>query len=315
MELIVEGDCIDCVSKITQNTIDCIYLDPPFNSGRNYVLNNTSSVGFKDKWTDEKYKNFITTVINKVLPTLKKSGSLFFHISADQMFIPECVLRSKFKYVVPIFWKKARSKNNVKKKLGTAIDILFWCYQNKNRKFNLVRQPKDAYYEKNSFKNKDNVGNYALGHLVTEKSKGNGYKYSYTIGDKIFEPVAGWRIKKEELDKLRDENRLHIPKKTGANLYKKIYLHENPGKPCMDLWDDIHSIAQGGEKRKYPTAKPVKLLERIIEMTTNEGDLVLDPMAGSGTTGQAAKNKKRNYILIDQNKDAVMIMRERLNKK
>jgi len=80
----------------------------------------------------------------------------------------------------------------------------------------------------------------------------------------------------------------------------------------MDLWDDIYSIAQGSEIRKYPTAKPTKLLERIIQMTTDEGDVVLDPMAGSGTTGEASRNLKRNCILIDQNPQSIIIMKERL---
>ena len=82
----------------------------------------------------------------------------------------------------------------------------------------------------------------------------------------------------------------------------------------MDLWDDIHSIAQGSQKRLYPTAKPIKLLERIVEMSTDEGDVVLDPVAGSGTTGIAARNLNRNFILIDENVDAVDVMKNRLGK-
>ena len=88
-------------------------------------------------------------------------------------------------------------------------------------------------------------------------------------------------------------------------------MSENPGKPCTDLWDDIHSIAQGSEIRKYPTATPVALLERIIQLTTDEGDLVLDPMCGSGTTGEACKNLNRKCILMDENKDVIPILESR----
>ena len=70
--------------------------------------------------------------------------------------------------------------------------------------------------------------------------------------------------------------------------------------------------AQGGDSRVYPTQKPLGLLERIVEMTTDEGDLVLDPMAGAGTTGLAAKNLNRQYILFDNNPDAIAIMKKRL---
>ena len=80
----------------------------------------------------------------------------------------------------------------------------------------------------------------------------------------------------------------------------------------MDLWDDIHSIAMGSEKRIYPTEKPEKLLERIIEMSSDEGDIVLDPVAGSGTSGVVAKRMGRNYILFDINPDAVKIAKSRI---
>jgi len=289
-----------------------IYFDPPFNSKRDYKLNVDSNIGFTDKWVDNEYYLFIKNMIDKLYDILEKNGTLFFHISSSCMFIPEVILRNKFKFVEPIFWKKCRSKNNVKNKLGSTIDIIWKCNKISKPKFNIVLQPKDPTYLKNSFKNKDKIGNYALGHIVTEKTK-KGYMYSVEIADKTFNPKSGWRIKKSELEKLIAENRIHVPKKASANLYKKIYLHENPGKPCSDLWDDIHSITQGNELRKYPTAKPIKLLERLIKISTDEGDYVLDPMCGSGTTGEACEKLNRKCTLIDQNTDVVEIVQSRFN--
>jgi DNA modification methylase len=289
-----------------------IYFDPPFNSKREYKLNVDSNIGFTDKWVDNEYYLFIKNMIDKLYDILEKNGTLFFHISSSCMFIPEVILRNKFKFVEPIFWKKCRSKNNVKNKLGSTIDIIWKCNKISKPKFNIVLQPKDPTYLKNSFKNKDKIGNYALGHIVTEKTK-KGYMYSVEIADKTFNPKSGWRIKKSELEKLIAENRIHVPKKASANLYKKIYLHENPGKPCSDLWDDIHSITQGNELRKYPTAKPIKLLERLIKISTDEGDYVLDPMCGSGTTGEACEKLNRKCTLIDQNTDVVEIVQSRFN--
>ena len=287
-----------------------IYFDPPFNSARDYKLNCNSSIGFKDKWSDDDYEKFIQKNIDKLYDMLEKDGTLFFHISSSCMFIPEKILRSKFKYVEPIFWKKCRSKNNVKTKLGSVVDIIFKCNKNKKWKFNIVQQKKDETYLKNSFKNKDHRGNYSLGHLVTENTK-KGYMYEINLGGKNFNPPSGWRIKNSELQKLIQDDRIHLPKKAGAKLYKKIYLHENPGKPCTDLWDDIHSISQGSELRKYPTAKPIKLLERLIQISTNEGDWVYDPMCGSGTTAQAANNLKRKCIINDINTDIIDIVKSR----
>lgn len=304
------GDCRELLKSVAPQSVQTVYLDPPFNSNRNYTLEHGSEIGFSDKWTDEEYSAFVEEVVELCATVLKPTGSLFFHISTAEMFIPETILRRRFKYVNPIVWKRCRSKNNVKKTLGSAIDIIFWCSQSPKRKFNMVYQPRDEYYEENSFKNSDERGNFALGHLVCDRSR-KGYEYAFEIGGKTFQPERGWRIKEEELRALADDNRLYVPKTANANLYKKIYLHETMGKPAMDLWDDIPSIAQGSEVRKYPTAKPVKLLQRIVQMTTDEGDLVLDPMAGSGTTGAACRELGRPCILMDANPQAISIMRER----
>lgn len=306
------GNCIQKLDDIPQESMDAIYLDPPFDSDRNYSVSVDNAVGFKDKWTGDEYATFIRTVVDKCYDKLKKKGTLFFHISADCMFGPEQILREKFKFVQPIFWKRCRSKNNVKSKLGATIDIIFKCNREAGAKFNLVLQDKDEKYLANSFKNSDARGNYSLGHLVTESTK-KGYMYEFPFEGRLHNPTAGWRIKKEELEALAADNRLHIPKTANSKLYKKIYLVENPGKPCTDLWDDIHSIGQGNELRKYPTAKPFKLLERIIQISTNVGDTVLDPMCGSGTTGDVCLKLGRNCVLMDTNSDVLPIVQARIS--
>ena len=307
----VLGDCLKELPNVANESVDAIYLDPPFDSNRIYKLSAESDVGFDDKWKEEDYELFIKQVLELCYLKLKKTGTLFFHISADKMFIPHKLLREKFPLVQSIFWKRCRSKNNVTSKLGATIDIIFKCNKSKKFKFNMVQQAKDEKYLANSYNNSDEErGNYALGHLVTEPSK-KGYMYEYEFNGTVYNPKSGWRIKKEELDLLKADNRLHIPKTKNSKLYKKIYLSENPGKPCTDLWDDIHSIAQGSELRKYPTAKPVGLLERMIQISTDPGDLILDPMCGSGTTGEACKNLGRKCLLMDENSEVVPILEER----
>jgi len=81
-------------------------------------------------------------------PKTEEGWISFFHISAEKMFTPEQILREKFKYVQPIFWKKCRSKNNVKHKLGATIDIIFRCNVLKTPKFNLTYQSRDEMYVK-----------------------------------------------------------------------------------------------------------------------------------------------------------------------
>jgi site-specific DNA-methyltransferase (adenine-specific) len=84
------------------------------------------------------------------------------------------------------------------------------------------------------------------------------------------------------------------------------------GKTPTDVWWQTIVSPTGSEKTGYPTQKPVKILERIVRVHSEPGDLVIDPFAGSGTTGEAAARLGRDYLLVDQNPDAVRVMRERL---
>jgi DNA modification methylase len=313
------GDARNLISEIGDSTVSTIYFDPPFNTGRDFKYSSltTGNFGFSDKFeSDDEYMSLIEPILEQGKRVLKADGSLFFHISAEEMMIPHVLCNKYFEKVQPIFWKRSRSKNNVKKKLGALVDVIFWCSDSKSPKFNLVYQPLDSYYAENSYKNKDPRGNYALGHIVYSKTQATSnpernFTYNHSDG-RSWTPQYGWRVSYDELLRLMDQDRIHFPKKRG-NLYRKIYAHESKGKPCTNLWDDIHSIAMGVDgTRKYPTQKPAKLLSRIIEMSSNPGDLILDPMAGSGTTAFAASNLGRNSIVFDSSLDAQRIFERNL---
>ncbi len=315
MNTIKCGDSRELLKTVADESVQSIYFDPPFNSKRNYYLTPDNKLGFKDKFdSDDDYISLIEPMLIEMKRALKKDGSLFFHISADQMFIPHLLCNKHFKKVQPIFWKRSRSKNNVKSKLGACTDVIFWCSKVAKPKFNMVYQPLDEYYSENSYKNKDERGFYALGHIVytkTQRTKKPERLYSIEHNGVTYAPENGWRMSEEDLRAMIADNRIHFPQKASANPYKKIYKHESLGKPCTDVWDDIHSIAMGSEARVYPTQKPLALLDRIIKMSSDEGDIVLDPVAGSGTTGVAAKKLKRSFILFDMNPKAVILCKER----
>ena len=313
-----EGDGRKLMKEVPSNSISTIYFDPPFNTGKDFRLDKEEdSIGFSDVFdSDNEYIALIEPILQDAKRVLKTDGSLFFHISAEEMLIPHMLCQKHFKNVQPIFWNRARSKNNVKNKLGAVTDVIYWCSNVSKPKYNLVYQPLDEYYAANSYKNEDERGNYALGHITytrTQKTKNESRYYTVTIDGVDYTAEFGWRVSKEDLEGLLSENKIHIPAGKGAKLYRKIYKHESKGKPATNLWDDIHSIAMGGDDRKYPTQKPVKLLERIIEMSSDPGDIILDPMAGSGTTGVAAQNLGRKAVLFDQNPEAISIMADKFN--
>ena len=121
----------------------------------------------------------------------------------------------------------------------------------------------------------------------------------------------GFRITREKLEELDAQGLLHY----GANnIYKKIYSHESKGVPVQNLWDDVYFISRSEKnKRKYPTQKPLKLLERVIKSSCPEGGWVLDPFCGSGTTAISAFNTNRNCVTMDVNPDAIQIAQESIN--
>ena len=308
------GNAFDILENDIQ-TYKCIYLDPPYASGRDYKFaEKDETAAFTDKFTPEKYKEWLTKLISLCKKRMSKDGTLWFHIAAEYSFIPEQVLQSEFKEVEKNFWKKSHGKNTVKNKTGAVIDIIFRCY-NSTPIFNLQYVPLDAYYFENSYRNKDEKGLYALGSLRFDKTR-SGNNYEITNEGITYKAPYGWKIRKEEMERLISEKRIHfVPpnEKREGNLYKKLYKSECKGKPLSNLWDDISYITRTQQDpRTYPTQKPLKLLQRIISISTNKGDVVLDPTAGSGTTGVACKTLGRNCYLIDINIDAKKIFEKRL---
>lgn len=308
------GNAFDILENDTK-TYRCIYLDPPYASGRDYKFADKDETAvFTDKFTPEKYEEWLSKLVGLCKRRLSKDGTLWFHIAAEYSLIPEQVLNKEFKEIEKNFWKKSHGKNTVKNKMGAVIDVIFRCY-NSTPVFNLQYVPLDAYYFENSYKNKDERGLYALGSLRFDKTR-SGNVYEITEDGITYKAAYGWKIRQEEMERLISEKRIHyvLPnEKREGNLYKKLYKEECKGKPLSNLWDDISYITRSQQDpRTYPTQKPLKLLQRIISISTNKGDMVLDPTAGSGTTGVACKTLGRCCNMIDINADGKTIFEKRV---
>lgn len=121
-----------------------------------------------------------------------------------------------------------------------------------------------------------------------------------------------WRYSQERMQTLIDAGRVVQTKRGAVPAYKR-YLDEMPGVPLQDVWTDIAPIhSQGSERLRYPTQKPLALLERIIKALSNQGDLVLDPFCGCGITIHAAERLNRNWVGIDISAFSIGLMRERI---
>ena len=299
----------DILKFTTANKFDLIYLDPPYETNRTFTVNSLDDdTGFDDVWEEDNYVEWVDKLVIHLSPMLTPNGTLVFHISSENSFIAEGILRKHFKKIQKIYWKRCHGKNTVKNKLGEMMDVLFAC-SNNNNIFNMMYIPIDD----NSvwaFKNKDDRGDYSLGALKHDRTR-VGHLYSIVNNGVTYQNKYGWKQKKEDVEKLIEENRIHfVPSQ--QNMYVKIYKHEHKGVPLSNLWNDIHSITRTSkDPRLYPTQKPQKLLERIIKIYSNENSYVLDPVCGSGTTGFVADKLNRKCILCDINKDTLDIIVKR----
>jgi len=355
------GDNLNILREyIPDKSIDLIYLDPPFNSNRNYnVLFKDESgqdseaqiTAFEDTWhwnqaaedtyselihnAPEQVSNMIdalrrfiganqmmaylvmmTARLIELHRVLKDTGSLYLHCDPTASHYLKIVLDAIFgvqNFRNEIIWKRKTGRGDTggtSKRFGTMTDILLFYGKSDDTIFNSVNRPNDPEYIESFFKFVDENGRrYASDNLSSPSPRPN-LTYEY----KGYKPPSnGWAISKEKMEQWDKEGRLIFPKSENGRIRRKRYLDEHPGETVQNLWDDIKAVgAQAVERLGYPTQKPLALMERIIQASSNEGDWILDPFAGCGTTIAAAEKFNRKWIGIDITHLAISILKYRL---
>ena len=248
---------------------------------------------------------------------LKPTGSLYLHCDPTASHYIKLVLDAVFgfeNYRNEIVWKRKGGSANPINRFGSQTDTLFYYSKTDkailNQMYTLDSDDIRRYIaERFTFKD-DNGRIYMKSPIVSPSPRPNlTYNYKgYTP------PPNGWSISKEVMEQWDKENKLYFPPKDkGDRIYRKIYLDEYKGQPVQSLWTDIYVINPVARERMgYPTQKPEALLERIIKASSNEGDLVLDPFCGCGTTIAVAERLKRRWIGIDITWLSVDLMERRL---
>lgn len=290
---------------------DLIYLDPPFFTQRKHkMVKDGSEVFFDDIWdSEENYMKWLNNVFMTCYDKLSPSGLIYSHNNFEINSLLYSSLDKKVRrnYLTNISWQRSHPHNNIKKSWGNIVDSILVFSKTKKNYFNVQYSPLNEDYKNNSFNNKDERGNYALAPITGEKSR-IGHKFEY----KGVNPEYGWRKSLEEIVKLDNDGYIHFGKNKP---YKKIYDFESKGSPIQNIWTDIFPITRTEEnKRQYPTQKPIKLLERIINSSCPKNGLVLDPFGGSGTTlfASISTNIPSYVKIIDRNEDAIDIINQGL---
>lgn len=364
MNTLYYGDNLKILREyIKDESVDLVYLDPPFNSNRNYnvLFKNESGVeaesqitAFEDTWhwnlgaeqtynalvnepdqvgrMIESFRAFIgenqmmaylvmmAVRLKELHRVLKPTGSLYLHCDPTASHYLKILLDTVFgpqNYRNDITWKRTSAHSDAKHRFPYITDSILFYSKSDAMVFRPQFEEHDKEYLDKFYRHDDNDGRgrYRQDNITSPNPRPNlmyewlGFPY----------PPKGWRYSKETMQKLHDEGRIHYPRhKDGTyDVSKrpsvKRYLEESSGSIVPNVWTDIHPLQHaGGEILGYPTQKPVALLERIISASSNEGDVVLDPFCGCGTTIAAAQKLNREWIGIDITHLAVGLMKLRL---
>ena len=239
---IVQGDCLEIIKDIPDNSIDVTFADPPFNLNKKY--NST-----KDNLELQQYLDWCELWINEMVRVTKPTGSIFLHNIPKWLTYYTAILNKSAYFRHWISWD-APSAPMGKSLQPSHYGILFYTKEAKNNKFYEIRYP----------------------HKRCRKCK-------------------------------------YLQKDYGG---KKKTLH--PFGPLIsDVWTDIHRVKHNKYRDNHPCQLPIHLLERIILMSSDEGDIILDPFSGTGTTALAAKRLGRNYIGIELDSEYVSISNNKLS--
>ena len=309
---IICGNTIKKLQKIPDNKIDLVYLDPPFFTERNFE-------SFDDKWDSlDQYLNFMIDVLSQCHRVLKKTGSLYLHCDMHASHYLKIELDKIFgrkKFQNEVIWKRHNAHNDTKqgsKMFGRIHDTIFHYTKSNSFTWNTMYDPYPEEYIEKYYKyvEPETDRRYALGDVSGPggASKGNP-RYSFLGVTRYY------RFSKKRMMQMYKDGKI-VQRAKGTVPLQKRYLDEMPGIMLQDVWNDIKSVqVTKKEDTGYSTQKPLKLLERIIQISSNEKDLVLDPMCGSGTTLVASQNLGRKFIGIDSNKEACQIARKRIKER
>lgn len=244
---------------------------------------------------------------------LKPTGSLYLHCDPTASHYLKVVLDAVFgveNFRNEITWKRTSSHNDARRNFSNLNDILLFYSKTDRYTFNPQFAPYSEEYIRSNFRFVDENGRkYASDNLRSPNPRPN-LTYEY----KGYKPHRnGWTVSLEKMQELDRQGRLIFPKDANGRIRVKKYLDEMPGIILGNNWDDILPISsQAAERLGYPTQKPLALLERIIQASSNPGDLVLDPFCGCGTTIAAAQKLDRAWIGIDITHLAIALQKYRL---
>lgn len=359
MNTLYYGDNLDVLREhIADESVDLIYLDPPFNSNATYNVLFKAPAGqrsesqveaFEDTWTwgdsaasafadvmKSKHTDAATLLraVNSFLRhsdlmaylammsvrlielhrVLKPTGTLYLHCDPTTSHYLRVLLDSIFvgQFRAEIIWKRSSAHNDTKqgrRELGRIHDTLLSYTKDEGWAWNPTYTAYDAAYLEKFYRHTDPATNrrYRLSDMTGPGGAAKGNPSYEVMGITRY-----WRYSKTKMEALIGAGRVE-QRRPGTVPQERRYLDDMKGVALQDIWTDLPPISpQSAERLGYPTQKPLALLERIIGLSSNPGDVVLDPFCGCGTAVHAAEKLGRQWTGIDITHLAISLIERRL---
>ena len=353
MNRLYYGDCLDVMlNQMPQASVDLIYLDPPFNSNRQYNAIYKDETGrplpdqveaFCDLWTldteterDIKqmpvlmreagvdddvvefwkiwmnalrhtqpnllaYLSYMVQRLLRMKGLLKPTGSIYLHCDPTASHYIKVMMDGVFghkNFRNEIVWRRYGAHNDVGQgstRFGRVHDTILLYGKSNAVTWHQGFAPLEESYVKSTYRHVDEETGRRF--TTTPLTAPGGAEK----GNPVYEwngHTRAWRYSKETMQRLHNEGRLSYSRTGYAR--RKFFLEESKGVPTQDIWADIPALSGGHKERLgYATQKPLALMERIIQASSNPGDVVFDPFCGCATTLEAAHKLDRQWIGID----------------
>jgi len=324
------GDNLQVMSHLLKEfrgKINLVYIDPPFDSKADYkkriqlrgkeVNNNLTTFEEKqytDIWSNDEYLQFMYERLVLIRELMAENSSIYLHCDFGKVHQLRCLMDEIFGFencLSEIIWKRSTAHSDSKqgrKAYGDITDYILLYKKSDSYTFNTQYIPYSQEYTDKYYRYVDDSGRrYWLDNIQAPGGASKGNPYYEVMG-----VYRHWRYSKEKMAQLISEGRV-IQTAPGRVPQYKRFLDEMLGVPLQNIWDDINRINPvGNERLGYPTQKPETLLERIIKVSSNPGDVILDCFMGSGTTQAVSMKLRRRFIGADINLGAIQITTKRL---
>ena len=316
-------DNLTRMATLPSESVDLIYLDPPFFSNRVYevIWGDEAEVrSFEDRWEGgiQVYVEWMRHRMIEAWRILKPTGSLYLHCDPHASHYLKVMLDDVAGYQSfrnEVIWKRTAAKALMTTRLPTNHDVILSYAKSEKSTWN--SEAAFTPYDLNDLDAKtsdkyslvDNSGRrYQLTSLINPNTDRPNLTYEFLGVTRV------WRWTRERMEEAYSKG-LIVQTAPGRVPRLKRYLDEQRGKPLGDVWTDISPLnSRAAERLGYPTQKPESLLARIITTSSNPGDVVLDPFCGCGTTVSVAQQTDRQWIGIDISPTAVNIMDRRVKR-